>query len=146
MSTPAMPENKNSLLKTFSFVKVYSSQSLSWRTFVMSSPLQTGIWLLCRLRPPSCTLAFSRPLRVKQFRISPVPGRNVLVTLGMPTIRRVVRGILPSVPPVRSSTLGEFSSQAKSDKTCTSTFWSSVSTGFTCNPLRRFNHRFLSSA
>ena len=40
----------------------------------MSIPLQDGLWLLRRLRPLSCTLAFSRPvcgsssLRVPQFR------------------------------------------------------------------------------
>jgi hypothetical protein len=57
----------------------------------MSSPLQTGVWLLRHLRPPFCTLAFSRPLRVKQFRSSPVPRRNVLATLSMLVLRRVVR-------------------------------------------------------
>ena len=34
---------------------------LPWRTFTMSWPLQPGVWLLRRLRPPSRTLAFSRP-------------------------------------------------------------------------------------
>jgi hypothetical protein len=38
-------------------------------------PLQRGLWLLRRLRPLSCTLAFSRPVagsssgRVPQFRV-----------------------------------------------------------------------------
>jgi hypothetical protein len=35
--------------------------SFSWRTFTLSRPLQPGIWLLRRLRPPARTLAFSRP-------------------------------------------------------------------------------------
>jgi len=33
---------------------------LSWRTFTLSLPLQQGLWLLRRLRPPHRTLAFSR--------------------------------------------------------------------------------------
>ncbi len=35
-----------------------------WRTFALSGPLQPGLWLLRRLRPPSHTLAFSGPLQV----------------------------------------------------------------------------------
>jgi hypothetical protein len=36
--------------------------SLPWRTFTLSRPLQPGLWLLRRLRPPSRALAVSRPL------------------------------------------------------------------------------------
>jgi len=74
MGTPAMPENKNPLLMTSSDLKVYFGRELSWRTFTLSHPLQTGFWLLRRLRPLSRTLAYSRPvtgssgLRVPQFR------------------------------------------------------------------------------
>jgi hypothetical protein len=35
---------------------------LSWQSFTMSRPLQPGVGLLRCLRPPSHTLAFSRPL------------------------------------------------------------------------------------
>ena len=35
--------------------------SLPWRTFTLSTRLPHGVWLLRRLRPPSSTLAFSRP-------------------------------------------------------------------------------------
>jgi hypothetical protein len=38
------------------------SSSLSWQTFTLSRALHPGIWLLRCLRPPSHTLAFSRPL------------------------------------------------------------------------------------
>ena len=98
--------------------------------------------------PPSILHAgiFASRYRVRQFRSSPIPGRNVLATLSMPTIRRVVRGLLLSVRPDRSPTLREFSSSPKNDEPCTITFWSSASTDFTCHPLRRFKHRFLSSA
>jgi hypothetical protein len=36
---------------------------LSWRTFTLSAPLQRGLWLLRRLRPPHHTLAFSGPAK-----------------------------------------------------------------------------------
>jgi hypothetical protein len=39
---------------------------LPWRSFTVSGPLQLGVWLLRRLRPPSRTLAFSRPTQVGQ--------------------------------------------------------------------------------
>jgi hypothetical protein len=42
-----------------------------WRTFTLSGPLQTGLWLLRRLRPPQRSLAFSRLLA----RLASV-GRN----------------------------------------------------------------------
>ena len=57
----------------------------------MSIPLQDSIWLLRRLRPLSCTLAFSRPLRVKQFQSSPVPRGRVRATRSLPALRRVSR-------------------------------------------------------
>ncbi len=50
------------------------SLSLPWRTFTMSRPLQSGVWLLRRLGPPLRTLAFSRPpMAVKRRGRSPVP-------------------------------------------------------------------------
>src|SRR5262245_41897627 len=39
---------------------------LPWRSFTLSWPLPPGVWLLRRLRPPSRTLAFSRPTKVGQ--------------------------------------------------------------------------------
>jgi hypothetical protein len=33
-----------------------------WRAFTLSVPLQPGIWLLRRLRPPFHALAFLRPI------------------------------------------------------------------------------------
>src|SRR5207245_1637532 len=51
--------------------------SLPWRPFPLSRPLQPGLWLLRRLRPPSRTLAFSRPLQeVKRYWSSPVPPQE----------------------------------------------------------------------
>ena len=38
------------------------STDFPWRTFTLSVPLQPGIWLLRRLRPPFHALAFSRPI------------------------------------------------------------------------------------
>jgi len=69
-----MPGNKNPLLLTFSDLKAYLRQLLSWQTFTLSAPLQRGVRLLRYLRPLSCALAFSRPsagsssCRVPQFR------------------------------------------------------------------------------
>lgn len=37
--------------------------SLPWRTFTVSQPLQLGIWLVRRLRPPVRALAFSSPTK-----------------------------------------------------------------------------------
>jgi hypothetical protein len=59
-----------SLLHPFTSV----SFGLPWRTFTLSWPLQPGLWLLRRLRPPLRALAFSRPIAglsgagVPQFR------------------------------------------------------------------------------
>jgi hypothetical protein len=39
VSTPALPESKNSLLIALSDLQVYLDQWLSWRSFVMSVPL-----------------------------------------------------------------------------------------------------------
>ncbi len=58
----------------------------------MSIPLQDGIWLLRRLRPLSCTLAFSRPFRVKQLQSSPVPHERVLATGSCPLYAGCVMG------------------------------------------------------
>jgi hypothetical protein len=56
---------------------------LSWRTFTLSRPLQSGLWLLRRLRPPCRTLAFSRPAKAGiagwEFPSSNV--RDVIATL-----------------------------------------------------------------
>jgi hypothetical protein len=56
---------------------------LPWRTFTLSVPLQPGIWLLRRLRPPFHTLAFSRPTEVGQvaWEFPSSNTRDVLVTL-----------------------------------------------------------------
>ena len=71
---------------------VYLSRWLSWQSFVLSIPLQDGLWLLCCLRPLSCTLAFSRPFRARQYQSSPVPRGRVRATRSLPVIRRVFRG------------------------------------------------------
>jgi hypothetical protein len=39
-----------------------------WRSFTLSMPLQHGLWLLRRLRPPSRPRAFSRPTYVGETR------------------------------------------------------------------------------
>ena len=54
---------------------------LSLVPFVVSSSLQTGIWLLRHRRPLFCMLAFSHPLRVKQRESSLIPTENVLAPL-----------------------------------------------------------------
>src|SRR6266567_3487650 len=62
--SPALPENKAVLLAALSDLGGLLRPALSWQSFVVSSPLQAGLWLLCCLRPLSCTLACSRPTRV----------------------------------------------------------------------------------
>jgi hypothetical protein len=53
----------------------------AWRTFIVSRPLQPGLWLLRRLRPPSRTLALSCPPRqVKRYGSSPVPAQQTRAT------------------------------------------------------------------
>ena len=50
------------------------SVGFPWRAFTLSWPLQPGIWLLRRLRPPYRALAFSHPIQwVMQYGSSPVP-------------------------------------------------------------------------
>jgi hypothetical protein len=54
---------------------------LSWRTFTVSRPLQPGIRLLRRLRPPAHTLALSRPAAGPVSWEFPSSGtRDVIVT------------------------------------------------------------------
>ena len=54
----AASRHLRSLLRPFASV----SFGLPWRTFTLSCPLQPGIWLLRRLRPPVRALAVSRPI------------------------------------------------------------------------------------
>jgi hypothetical protein len=57
---------------------------LSWQTFTLSRPLQTGFWLLRCLHPPSVTLAFSRPVAKNRSDVWEFPSsraRNVIATL-----------------------------------------------------------------
>jgi hypothetical protein len=54
-----LPRQPSPRMQRASRVRVF----LSWRTFALSAPLQRGLWLLRRLRPPSRTLAFSRPAK-----------------------------------------------------------------------------------
>jgi hypothetical protein len=56
---PCLPSPR--MQKTLHF-QVHSS----WQTFTLSGPLQPGLWLLRRLRPPFRTLAFSRPAKAGQ--------------------------------------------------------------------------------
>ena len=116
VSTPTMLENKNSLLRALSDLQVYFDQWLSWRSFVMSVPLQNGFGLLRRLRPLSRTLAFSRPFRVKRLQSSPIPVESVLATRSMSTIRRVVCGILFSVSSRSKTHVGIAPSRPNSDQ------------------------------
>src|SRR6266702_7375372 len=96
-------------------------------------PLQRGLWLLRRLRPLSCTLAFSRPVagsssgRVPQFRVD---------VFAQPLAARYTPGVSWENPD------GCVSREAPTP----SPFWSSVSAAFTCPNSRRFKHGFLSSA
>ena len=60
---------------------VLFSFGLPWRTFTLSWPLQPGIWLLRRLRPPCRARAFSRPTPwVMRCGSSPVPAPMPLAT------------------------------------------------------------------
>src|SRR5260370_24931204 len=52
---------------------------------------------LSRLRPLCRTLAFTRLFRVKRFESSPIPSKEVLVTLSSPSIRRAVFGAIPAL-------------------------------------------------
>ena len=53
---------------------------LTRRNFTLSRLLQRGLWLLRRLRPLCCTLAFSRPFRARQCESSSIPSENVVAT------------------------------------------------------------------
>jgi hypothetical protein len=62
---------------------------LPWRTFTLSTRLPHGVWLLRRLRPPSGTLAFSRPaargysrVGVPQFQTKIPATRSGLLSTG----------------------------------------------------------------
>ena len=63
----------------------------------MSFPLQEGVRLLCRLCPLYRTLAFSRLFQVKRFESSPIPRKEVVVTLSSPPIRRAVFEAIPTL-------------------------------------------------
>ncbi len=123
MGTPTMLGNKNSLLTALSDLQVYLDQCLSWWSFVLSSPLQVGIWLLRHLRPLFHTLAFSRPLWVRWLQSSPIPSGSVLAILSQPALRRVFGDILPleslkaTIPPWDNP-----SSEYLTDETNTITF------------------------
>ncbi len=67
------------LIKVVSHVRVL----LSCQSFAMSASLQRGIRLLCWLRPPTCTLAFSCPAKAGQATVE-FPSSNakdVIATL-----------------------------------------------------------------
>ena len=117
---------------TFSDLKADSTQSLSWQTFTVSAPLQRGVWLLRCLRPLSCALAFSHPCRVKQCQSSSVPKSKIhaagscLLYAGRP--------------------LEQLPSDVSAEGTAVGPFWVRCVSHFTSWYLRRFRHRFLSSA
>ncbi len=98
----------------------------------MSIPLQGGIRLLRRLRPLSCTLAFSRPFRVKQLQSSSVPKRKMLATC--------------SCLLYAGRSLEQLQSVVSPDWTPVVPFWARCFSHFTSWYLRRFRHRFLPSA
>ncbi len=56
---PVGPAYRHLLSSRRLFVPLF--KDVPWRTFTVSAPLQHGIWLLRRLRPPVRTLAFSCP-------------------------------------------------------------------------------------
>ena len=132
MNPPAVPGNTNSLLMTFFDLKADLTQSLSWQTFTVSAPLQLGIWLLRCLRPLSCALAFSRPGWVEQFQSSSVQKREMIVACSCLLYAGRFLEQLPSVVSV--------------DGTPVVPFWVRCVSHFTSWYLRRFQHRFLSSA
>jgi len=70
------PRLPSPLIRMASRVRVF----LSWRTFTLSGPLQPGIWPLRRLRPPSRTLAFSRPAYAGQA-VWEFPNSNTIDVL-----------------------------------------------------------------
>ena len=64
-----------------------------WRSFTVSWPLQPGVGLLRRLRPPSRTLAFSRPTKVGQTVLEfPSSNAGADRVPEVPALRRVVSG------------------------------------------------------
>ena len=106
--------------------------SFSWRSFTMSRPLQPGLRLLRRLRHPSHTLAFSRPL-AKQGGI------------GLPKFRDVRRIKVPLGACRRPGALEQRTSVDTSLGPRTVPFGSGVSATFTCSASRSFKRRFLAS-
>jgi hypothetical protein len=103
--SPALPENKALLLLALSDLGglLPSVAHLS-----DLHPVQTmTVWFLIDSAASArhaCTLAFSRPLWVKQWKTSPVPCGGVLATLSLPALRRLSGGrTLTEVETVRHS-------------------------------------------
>ena len=104
-----------------------------WRAFTVSVPLQPGVWLLRRLRPPFHALAFSRP----------IPGQG---GVGVPQFQSVMwsRSVAASYTPgARWSNPGPPTLTAR---LAPSHFGSGVSASYARQYLRRLRWRFLSSA
>ena len=106
--------------------------SSSWRSFTVSRPLQPGIRLLRRLRHPSHTLAFSRPL-ARQSGV------------GLPKFRDVRRLEVPLGACCRPGAIGTTYRIGRLTVPSTIPFGSGVSATFTCSASRSFTRRFLAS-
>ena len=106
---------------------------LPWRTFTLSWPLQPGIWLLRRRRPPLRALAVSRPgARAERCGSSPVPIGDVFAIRSCP---------------LYTGCAVEQSWAAPSDRQAgIFPFGSGVSASFAWLHLRHFRRGFLSSA
>lgn len=94
--------------------------SFSWQSFTMSRSLQSGIGLLRCLRPPSHTLAFSRPL-TRQGGI------------GVPQFQDIRRIEIPFAACCRPGALGTTPDGSEPLPARHHTFWSGVSAIFTCS-------------
>jgi hypothetical protein len=106
----------------------------AWRTFTVSRPLRSGLWLLRRLRPPSRTLAFSCPTRVG-LAVWEFPSSSIRDASD------------PSLPPRRRVPWGQRLPTCGLDRPRTIPLWVwGVSAIFTPPASRRFQQRFLASA
>lgn len=103
---------------------------LSWRTFTVSIPLQDGIWLLRRLRPPARTLAFSRP--VSRWSGLGVPQFQCKRRIERPLAACCAPGVLGTTPRY-SHNIGALHL----------TFWSGCNSHFHPSDFTTLYHRFL---
>ncbi len=139
---PLLSENKSLLLPPSLHAPSFSRQETSLCVFADFSladlrlvPFITKRHLadLAASARHACTLAFSRPVRVKQLQSSSVPSKNVRVTVS----RLLYAGCCVREPP----------SQKPDDEAhIHHPFWVKCLSHFTCLTSRRFKRRFLASA